>query len=137
MLELVCARSGKTSGFLLGFSSPSLNRIKIYAISHNCSRSTSITISNMWLFLKVRENRCHQPGGTRVVRIVDVEVLLVHTYMEGLSFSENGKSLCPQILGSSDKRVLSMDVLKVVMELNQLYLIQCLFVSSRRRADLG
>ena len=92
----------------------------------------------MWLFLKVRENRCHQPGGTRVVRIVDVEVLLIHTYMEGLSFSENGKSLCPQILVSSDYRVLSMDVLKVVMgQLNQMYSIQCLFVSSRRGADLG
>ena len=47
-------------------------------------------------------------------------------------------ALCLQIPGSSDKRVLSMDVLKVVMgQLNQLYLIQRLFVSSRRRADLG
>ena len=64
----------------------------------------------------------------------------IGTYIHGrpLLKMENGKSLCPQILGSSDKRVLSMDVLKVVMgQLNQMYSIQCLFVSSRRGADLG
>ena len=94
----------------------------------------------MWPFLKVATDQSGKINATRVIHIVAVEVQLVHDIecKEGLSFSENGKSLCPQILGSSDKRVLSMDVLKVVMgQLNQMYLIQRLFVSSRRRADLG
>ena len=90
----------------------------------------------MWPFLKVMTDWSGKIDATRVIHIVAV----VHDIecKEGPSFSENGKSLCPQILVSSDYRVLSMDVLKVVMgQLNQMYSIQCLFVSSRRGADLG
>ena len=43
---------------------------------------------------------------------------------------------CLQIPGSSDKRVLSMDVLKVVMEqLNKMYLIQCLYKYIHKEAS--
>ena len=68
MLELVCAGSGKTSGFLFGLSAPSPNRINIYILQKhmpyvtivqevcNCQNCQKFSILNCQNLAKIFKN---------------------------------------------------------------------------------